>query len=97
MSNDKTYFPEGLFFKEPHSNAPDFVKGSVSIKVEDFKKYLSKVKGEWLNIDLKISLDGKAYAQINTFKPDKAKSSPPPKKDVVLDEGFDDMDDDLPF
>lgn len=86
MSEQK-YFPKGLYFKEPHSNAPDFVKGQVSIKVEEFKSYLSKVKGEYLNIDLKVSKDGKAYAEVNTFKPEpKAKTSE-----------FDDIDSGLPF
>lgn len=98
MNQDKAYFPEGLFFKEPHSNAPDFVKGTVSIKVEEFQKYLTKVKGEWLNLDLKVSRDGKAYAQINTFKPDKTKSnvSTPANEDKGVEVDFDE-DPDLPF
>jgi len=75
MSDDKKYFPKGLYFNEPHERAPDFVKGSVSIKVADFRDYLGKVKGDWLNIDLKVSKDGKAYAEVNTFKPDKSRGS----------------------
>ena len=103
MSKEK-YFPKGLFFKEPHSNAPDFVKGKVSIKVDEFKKYLNNVKGEWLNIDLKISQDGKAYAEIDTWKPNKDVDGYPknsqqknPTSEPEIDSGFDDMDDDLPF
>lgn len=87
MSEQK-YFPKGLYFKEPHSNAPDFVKGQVSIKVEEFKSYLSKVKGEYLNIDLKVSKDGKAYAEVNTFKPE-SKGKPEPS--------FNDDTEPLPF
>lgn len=90
MSNDKVYFPKGFFYKEPHAKAPDFVKGAVSIKVDEFQKYLTNVKGEWLNLDLKVSKDGKAYAQVNTFKPEA-------KKPVEVPSDFDDMDDDLPF
>jgi len=74
MSNDKVFFPKGFIYKEPHKNAPDFVKGQVSIKVDEFKQYLNNVNGEWLNIDLKISREGKPYAQVNTFKPDKSKA-----------------------
>lgn len=87
MSEQK-YFPKGLYFKEPHSNAPDFVKGQVSIKVEEFKGYLSKVKGEYLNIDLKVSREGKAYAEVNTFKPEKK---------VEIPSDFDDSESGLPF
>ena len=79
MSKEEAYFPEGFFFKEPHPNAPAFVKGSASIKVAEFKDYLSKVKGEWLNLDLKVSQNGKAYAQVNTFKPDPNKQAQPDK------------------
>lgn len=70
MSEEK-FFPAGLFFKLPADGAPDFVKGKVSIKVADFKDYLDRVKGEWLNIDLKVSKSGKAYAEIDTWKPEK--------------------------
>ena len=86
--NEQKYFPKGLYFKEPHSNAPDFVKGQVSIKVEEFKSYLSKVKGEYLNIDLKVSKDGKAYAEVNTFKPEPKGTAEP---------SFNDDSDPLPF
>ena len=65
----------GLFFKEPHPNAPDFVKGKLSIKVKDcrewVKTHLKNNPGEeWVNIDLKVSKGGKAYAALDTWKPD---------------------------
>lgn len=98
MNQDKAYFPKGYYFKEAHPNSPDFVKGSASINVKEFIDYLSKVKGEWLNIDHKVSRDGKAYAQINTFKPDKTKSnvSTPSDEDKGVEVDFDE-DDGLPF
>ena len=96
MSNDKKFFPQGLFFNEPRQGAPDFVKGSVNIKVADFKEYLGKVKGEYLNIDLKVSKDGKAYAEVNTFKPDKSKGNAG-KQAYSEPEPESDTDDDLPF
>ena len=94
MSNDKKYFPKGLFYKEPHAQAPDFVKGSASIKVDEFKQYLNNVSGEWLNIDFKVSKEGKPYAEVNTFKPDKSKAKPPQN---TMPDNFDDSDDTLPF
>mgnify|MGYP001069224271 CR=1 FL=1 len=87
--SDKKYFPKGFIFKHPHPKAPDFVNGSVSIKVDEFKSYLNNVKGEWLNIDLKTSKEGKAYAEVNTFKPE--------KKSKEIPNDFDSMSDNLPF
>lgn len=33
MSNQEKIFPNGLIFKLPNENAPDYVKGKLSIKV----------------------------------------------------------------
>ena len=46
-------FPKGLFVSAPRSGAPDFVKGRISIRIEDFLEYLSMKDGEWLRIDIK--------------------------------------------
>jgi len=63
-------FVNGLIFKLPRDGAPDFVKGSLSIKVEEMITFLSSKKTDWVNIDLKVSKAGKAYAQVNTFVPE---------------------------
>ena len=63
-------FVNGLIFKMPRDNAPDFVKGRLSIKVSELISYLSTKETDWLNIDLKVSKAGKAYAQVNTFVPE---------------------------
>jgi len=46
-------FPKGLFVSAPRSGAPDFVKGRISIRIEDFLEYLSMKDGDWLRIDIK--------------------------------------------
>jgi len=94
MSEDKAYFPKGFFYNKPHDNAPDFVMGKASIKVKEFSEYLSKVKGDTLNLDLKISRDGKGYAQVDTWKPDPNRDIKPPVNEPV---NFDDDSDGLPF
>lgn len=94
MSENQKHFPEGIFFKLPSTNAPDFVKGSVSIKVAELQEYLTRVQGEWLNIDLKVSKEGKAYAEVNTFKPDKSKAK---KEEPSYDYDPDKDSDSLPF
>ena len=72
MSNETEFVP-GLFIKPPHERAPDFVKASISIKVEDLGKWLREQykagKTDWINIDVKESKGGKWYAAVSTFKP----------------------------
>ena len=79
-------FLEGFFFKLPHDNAPDFVKGSVSMKREEVIKALQALDTEWVNLDLKVSKEGKAYAQINDWKPE-----------AIAGDVSGDEDQDLPF
>ena len=86
MSEKK--FVDGLIVKPPRDNAPDFVKGSISIKVKELGQWLaSEYKsgcGEWINVDVKESRNGKWYCEVNTWKPEKKEPEPS-------------FDDDLPF
>lgn len=64
-------FADGVFFKKPREGAPGFVKGSVSIKLQDFKPFAEKHANDgWINLDLKESQGGKLYFQLNTWKPE---------------------------
>ena len=65
---NKEEFPQGLIIKKP-DNAPDFVIAKMSIKKDEFIKYLHDQDGEWVNFDLLNSKQGKPYAKINTWKP----------------------------
>lgn len=71
MQESKT-FADGLIAKAPHPNAPDFVKAKLSIKVEDFTKFLeAHAKGDgWVNIDVKESKGGKWYCQLDHWTKD---------------------------
>ena len=66
-------FPAGLFVSPPRPNAPDFVKGRISIKREVFMGYLSEKDSEWVRVDVKESRskdeDGnpKWYAQVDNW------------------------------
>jgi len=80
-------FVGGFFFKLPHENAPDFVKGKVSIKLPDLRQWLiENPQGDWLNVDLKVSKAGKGYAELDTWKPDKEKANEN-KVEIKEDEG----------
>jgi hypothetical protein len=76
---DDKVFGEGIFFKTKE-NAPDFVLGAVSIKVDEFIVFLKdNVKKGWVNMDLKESKGGKHYFQVDTWEP-KAKAPDEPTK-----------------
>ena len=96
MAND-IEFVDGLLVKPPHEKAPDFVKASISIKVEDLGKWLRakyKAGDEWVNIDVKEAKSGKWYAAVSTFKP---KEKDAPKKGGSSNIAGTDLEDDIPF
>lgn len=88
--SDQT-FPQGIIFKLPSDKSPDFVKGSISIKKGEFIDYLNTQTGEWVNIKLLLSKGGKAYCQLDTWKPKETSTSETP------DNSNDDSSNDLPF
>ena len=63
MEKQEKIFGEGLFVKEPREGSPDFVKGSISIKVEEFKAFLDEQVNEkgYVNLDIKVGKSGKWY------------------------------------
>lgn len=69
---------KGLSFKKPHVNAPSFVIGKLSIKVEEFIQFLkdNEVNG-WVNIDLKKSQKGNLYGELNTWQPEQGTNQHP--------------------
>ena len=88
MSEQKreVIFADGMIFKKPNENAPEFVKGEIAIKVSEFIEFLNKhVKADgWVNLNLKKSAAGKLYVDLNNWTP--------PKKE---EEGL--KDEDVPF
>jgi len=93
-----TKFPDGMFVNKPHERAPDFVKGSISIKATEFCQMLKRMSdnGElskgYVNIDIKESRNGKWYAAINDYKPQE--KAPEPQTQTAPPA---DLNDDLPF
>jgi hypothetical protein len=90
MSNE-TIFADGFIFKRKE-NAPDFVVGSQSIKVEEAIAFLqANQKNGWVNLDIKQSKGGKYYCQLDTWQP-KPKEE---KKDVM--EVISNTSEEMPF
>ena len=88
-------FVDGLIIKAPRDGAPDFVKGSISIKRKDLGNWLRQKDDDWINLDIKASQKdpSKWYAQVNTWKPDASKASSPAPQQAASDA----PDDDIPF
>lgn len=91
MSQDKI-FADGFIFKR-RENAPDFVIGNISVKVEDAIGFLTaNQKNGWVNLNVLNSKGGKPYMELDQFVPKgKENESPAPKKQVAKEE------DGLPF
>ena len=82
-------FPKGLMVRMPREGAPEFLKFSISIKRAEFGNWLREKKDqEWINLDVKVSKEGKLYAEVNNWKPKEKKEEKANPKD------FDDV---LPF
>ena len=68
-SNNKILV-NGLYFKLPHINAPEFVKGKLSITVNEFVQFINNnQKNGYINIDLLVSKAGAPYAILDTWEP----------------------------
>ena len=95
--SDEIEFVSGLFFKLPHENAPDFVKGSLSMKPKELIDWLQKRTGEeFVNVSLKVAKSGKGYASVDTWKP-KDKSDAPKPAPASRGSGGSLDSDDIPF
>ena len=81
-------FVDGLFIKAPRPNAPDFVKGSISIKREELMSWLSNRGDEWVNLDVNDwkPNGGGGMPQMPTFTPQSAKPLPAFENDSGLDD-----------
>jgi len=76
MEKQEKIFVDGMMFKKPRDGAPDFVKGTISVKAVEFTEFLKKYETNgWVNLDLKKSKEGKLYLELNTWKPEKPTNS----------------------
>ena len=67
-------FPVGIRVFEPHENAPDFVKGTLSIETNKFCAWLGQQPEPTVRLDIKKARNGKWYLQLNTWKPKNSKA-----------------------
>jgi hypothetical protein len=68
MTQEKV-FADGFSFKR-NENAPDFVVGRLSIKVEDAVAFMKEnQKNGWVNISIKYGRSGNPYCELDNFDP----------------------------
>jgi len=69
--SDKIFMSDGGWrVSKPNEDAPDFVIANIGIKLSDFALFVKKHQdGSWMNIQVKVSRDGKYYAELDTWKP----------------------------
>ena len=82
----KKTFPEGIFYQKPRQGAPEFVRGSLSIKVADAIPFLEKNKNAqgYVNIDMLLSKDKALYLALNEWKKPDSMSDTKPVHNVQL-------------
>jgi len=78
MNDNKTTFPEGIYFNRAHEKAPEFVKGSISVELERFYAWAKTLDntGKYIRFDVLLSKDktddkGKKmlYLKLNDYNP----------------------------
>ena len=89
-------FADGIYFKEPSERAPEYIKGSISFKVEEVKKFLDAHVNNagYVTVDIKVSKGGKTYCALNTFVPQKPNME---RESVTVDISKQDDETSIPF
>lgn len=87
MSKDKV-FADGFLFKR-RENAPDFVIGNISVKVDEAITFLkTNQKNGWVNLNVLNSQAGKPYIELDQFVPKKKETQEADKQTVKEDLPF---------
>lgn len=93
-------FADGFIFKR-NPNAPEFVIGRLSMKVEDAIGFINQhQKDGWINLGVKQARSGNYYVELDTFEAKKTESAVDKYMDKTkpeLPQQPEDEEDDLPF
>ena len=98
MQQEEKIFADGFSFKR-NENAPDFVVGRLSMKVDEAIAFIKQnEKRGWINLNIKTARSGNHYVELDTYEPkgdDKAVAAKPASKPKV--KAKDVEDEVLPF
>jgi hypothetical protein len=68
MAQEKI-FADGFSFKR-QENAPDFVIGRLSLKVDEAVAFIKEnEKNGWVNLNVKTAKSGSFYVELDTYEP----------------------------
>jgi hypothetical protein len=99
MAEEKI-FADGFLFKR-RENAPEFVIGSLSLKVDEAIAFIkNNTKAGWVNLDIKQARSGNYYLELDTFEPKvkgDAKAAPAKATKPAAKKVAEDDDDEVPF
>lgn len=71
-------FADGFSFKK-NDNAPSFVVGKLSLKIDDAISFIKRNdKNGWVNLNINQANSGNFYVELDTWEPDKEKGSNQP-------------------
>lgn len=106
MSTEEKIFADGFSFKR-NENAPDFVVGRLSLKVDEAIAFIKQhEKRGWINLNVKTARSGNHYIELDTYEPKNSGDSKPvavakgnanPKPSTKKTVAVSDDDDTLPF
>lgn len=69
MNKEEKIFADGFSFKR-NENAPDFVIGRLSMKVDEAIAFMKKhEKRGWVNLNVKTARSGNHYIELDTYEP----------------------------
>lgn len=87
MTEEKI-FADGFSFKRSE-NAPDFVVGRLSLKVDDAISFIKKYeKKGWVNLNVKTARSGNIYVELDTYEPKTETASAKPKSKKTGEENL---------
>jgi hypothetical protein len=71
---EEKIFANGFSFKR-NDNAPEFVVGRLSLKVDDAIEFIkTNQKNGWINLDVKKARTGNFYIELDTYSPKQGES-----------------------
>lgn len=64
-------FAQGIYYNDAPNNAPEWVRGSISIKKDEFQTWLKEIPSNdkgYIKLDILMSKKGEPYLALNTWK-----------------------------
>jgi hypothetical protein len=99
MEKQDKVFADGFIFKRS-DNAPEWVVGKLSVKVEDAIAFLqANAKNGWVNLNINSAKSGKFYMEVDTWEKSKTSDAIAYKKEPVVPSSWinPEIIDQLPF